>query len=412
MTAIVAVFYTIFYCNTLIEKGWKTIHVFLNTRHSADKQCIHNMLNLQIHNENTSQTTMTIALNTINIKPDFKLCSPAGHLTFALYSWSEHTDSTGIDCRLNIETSREVGHILATVADSESVWAGVERDVGDGVGPISVVLDVNLSLGAAVWDDLDGQFSGASVGTVHNELPCLPDLGTLQTWARAAHLRGHSDKRLHDKSSSIVTSTSSLQCYFPVTHIFHAHSNCNSTICQYLSVAYLGGVCGWVSCGCKGGSRNWSSIIGQFYLVWPRLPGDELHLAGLWAQPWLHLDQGLLTSILTSMLHNNINHVDIYYNSFFIAMHHTLLATGFPDGPVTLAPTLPWPPAPFDLTVTSWSLPTVISTITQSRESCRFKNTPMLQSQLVKKSTHDKQTHKFWLNIIQTAVQLRLCTVW
>lgn len=49
-------------------------------------------------------------------------------------------------------------------------------------------------------------------------------------------------------------------------------------------------------------------------------------------------------------------------------MRHTLLATGFPAGPVTLAATLPWPPAPFDLTVTSWSLPTVISAVTQTAE--------------------------------------------
>lgn len=74
----------------------------------------------------------------------------AGYFTFALHSWSEHTDSTGVDRRLHIEPSREVGHILATVADGESVRAGVERDVGDGVGPVSVVLDVNLGLRAAV----------------------------------------------------------------------------------------------------------------------------------------------------------------------------------------------------------------------------------------------------------------------
>lgn len=99
-------------------------------------------------------------------------------------------DPTGVYCRLHVEPSREVGHILATVADGESVRARVERDVCDGVSPVSVVLDVNLGLSAAVRDDLYGQVSWASVGTVHNELPFLPDLGTLQTGARAAYLRG------------------------------------------------------------------------------------------------------------------------------------------------------------------------------------------------------------------------------
>lgn len=98
-------------------------------------------------------------------------------------------DSTGVDCRLHSEPCGEVGHILATVADRKRVRARVERDVGDGVGPISVVLDMNLCLSAAVRDDLDGQLSRASVGTVYNKLPRLPNLGTLQAWARAAYLR-------------------------------------------------------------------------------------------------------------------------------------------------------------------------------------------------------------------------------
>ena len=48
---------------------------------------------------------------------------------------------------------------------------------------------------------------------------------------------------------------------------------------------YLGGVCGRVSRGAEGGSRDGSSVIGQLHLVGPRLPGDELQLLGLWAQP-------------------------------------------------------------------------------------------------------------------------------
>lgn len=122
--------------------------------------------------------------------------SISGYRTFALHSWSEHTDSAGVDGRLHVEPSGEVWHILATVADGECVRARVERDVGDGVGSVSVVLDVDLSLGAAVRDDLDGQLGRAGVGTVHDELPFLPDLGALQAWARAAYLRGGKGRRL------------------------------------------------------------------------------------------------------------------------------------------------------------------------------------------------------------------------
>lgn len=99
-------------------------------------------------------------------------------------------NSTGIHCRLHIKPSRKVGHILAAVADGESVRARVERDVCDGVGPITIILDVNLSLSTAVWDDLNGQVSWASIGTVHDELPFFPYLSTLQTWARASYLKG------------------------------------------------------------------------------------------------------------------------------------------------------------------------------------------------------------------------------
>lgn len=113
-----------------------------------------------------------------------KLC-----VTFALHAWSKHADAAGINCRLHSQPSGEVWHILAAVAYGERVRPGVEGDVGDGVGPVSVVLDVNLSLGAAVRDDLDGQLGGTGVGAVHDELPGLPDLGALQPWARATYLR-------------------------------------------------------------------------------------------------------------------------------------------------------------------------------------------------------------------------------
>lgn len=105
------------------------------------------------------------------------------YFTFAFHSWSEHQNTAGINGRLHVEPSREVGHILATIADGERVRAGVQRDVGNRVGSISVVLDVNLCLSAAVRYDLNSQLSRAGIGTVHNELPCLANLGTLQTWA-------------------------------------------------------------------------------------------------------------------------------------------------------------------------------------------------------------------------------------
>lgn len=97
-------------------------------------------------------------------------------------------NSAGVDRRLHGEPGGEVGHILATVADGERVGAGIQRDVGDGVGAVAVVLDVNLSLGAAVRDDLDGQVRWAGVGAVHDELSLLPDLGPLQTGTGAANL--------------------------------------------------------------------------------------------------------------------------------------------------------------------------------------------------------------------------------
>lgn len=116
------------------------------------------------------------------------------YLTFALHSWSKHVNSAGIDRRLHIEPGGEVGHILAPVADGEGVGAGIQGDVCDGVGPVTVVLDVNLGLGAAVRDDLDGQVRWAGVGAVHDELTLLPDLGPLKTGTGAADLRTQTEE--------------------------------------------------------------------------------------------------------------------------------------------------------------------------------------------------------------------------
>lgn len=111
-------------------------------------------------------------------------------------------DSTGVDRRLHGEPGGEVWHILATVADGECVGAGIQRDVGDGVGAVAVVLDVNLSLGAAVRDDLDGQVRWAGIGAVYDELSLLPDLGPLQTRTGAANLT--SKKKKKKKNSLLV----------------------------------------------------------------------------------------------------------------------------------------------------------------------------------------------------------------
>jgi len=109
-------------------------------------------------------------------------------VTFALNSRPEHADSAGVDGRLHVEASGEVGHILAPVADGECVGAGVQGGVGDGVGPVAVVLNVDLRFGAAVRDDLDGQLGGPRIGAVHDKLPRLPDLGALQAGAGTTHL--------------------------------------------------------------------------------------------------------------------------------------------------------------------------------------------------------------------------------
>lgn len=55
---------------------------------------------------------------------------------------------------------------------------------------------MNLSLSATVWDDLDGEVSWASIGTVDNELSLLSNLGTLQTGTRAANLKGATKQQI------------------------------------------------------------------------------------------------------------------------------------------------------------------------------------------------------------------------
>ena len=110
-------------------------------------------------------------------------------LTFALHSRSEHADSTGVDGRLHCEAGGEVGYILPPVADGEGVGAGVQGDVGDGVGSVSIILDVDLCLCPAVTDDLYGQLSWTCVGTVHHKLPIISHLGTLQPLAIKLQLK-------------------------------------------------------------------------------------------------------------------------------------------------------------------------------------------------------------------------------
>lgn len=127
-------------------------------------------------------------------------------VTFALHSRAKHTDSTGIDRRLHGELGREVWYILATVTNGERVGARVKRDVSDCVGPVSIVLDVDLGFRPAFRDDLNGQLGWTSVCTVHNELPLLPDLGTLQAWARAPDLKNNR-KKTSELTSDVVPET-------------------------------------------------------------------------------------------------------------------------------------------------------------------------------------------------------------
>lgn len=102
-------------------------------------------------------------------------------LTFAFDARAKDLDATGLHSRLHVELGGEVWHILATVADGDGVGTGIQGDVGDCVGAVAIVLDVNLGLCAVVRDDLDGQLSGTSVGAVHHELARLTHLGSLQT---------------------------------------------------------------------------------------------------------------------------------------------------------------------------------------------------------------------------------------
>lgn len=72
-----------------------------------------------------------------------------------------------------------------------------------------------------------------------------------------------------------------------------------SKYCLSVIVADLWRIWGRISCGGEGWSRDWHSIIGQFNLVWPRLPGDELHLTCFRAESWLNLKHRMWTENFT-----------------------------------------------------------------------------------------------------------------
>lgn len=101
------------------------------------------------------------------------------NITFAFHSRSKDFNTTGFHSRLHIEPGWEVWHILIAIADGESVGSRVKRDVGDGVSPISIVLNMDLCLGPIVRDDLDSQLSRTGIRAVNHKLPCLTNLGTL-----------------------------------------------------------------------------------------------------------------------------------------------------------------------------------------------------------------------------------------
>lgn len=119
----------------------------------------------------------------------YSKCIQIQYCTFAFNSRSKHFHTTGLYSWLNIESCREVWHILATIADCQSVGARVQRDVGDGVSSISIILDMDLCLGAIIRDDLYGQLSRASIGAVNYKLASLTNFGSFQTWSRATDLR-------------------------------------------------------------------------------------------------------------------------------------------------------------------------------------------------------------------------------
>lgn len=96
---------------------------------------------------------------------------------------------------------------MSSIFDDDGVHAVEPWDVGDGVGPITVVLDVDLGFGPGLGDDLDGEFGFSSFRAVHREVPVLVNITSLQTRAAGRHLAGvkhGSDRGLEGGSVDVL----------------------------------------------------------------------------------------------------------------------------------------------------------------------------------------------------------------
>lgn len=111
-------------------------------------------------------------------------------LTSGFNSWSIDFDSAGVYSWIHLQSGGELWHSVSSIFDGDGVHAVELGDVGDGVGPVTVVLDVNFSFGSGVRDDLDGELGFAGLGTVHQEGPGLIDFASLQTGSAGRHLVG------------------------------------------------------------------------------------------------------------------------------------------------------------------------------------------------------------------------------
>lgn len=79
---------------------------------------------------------------------------------------------------------------MSSIFDGDGVHAVELGDVGDGVGPVAVVLDMNFSFGSGVGDDLDGELGLSGFRAVHRKGSVLVDFRSLQARAAGRHLAG------------------------------------------------------------------------------------------------------------------------------------------------------------------------------------------------------------------------------
>lgn len=111
-------------------------------------------------------------------------------LTSGFHSWSVDLHPAGVDSRVHLQSGGELWHGVSSVLDGDGVHAVKPRDVGDGVGPVAVVLDVDFSFGSRVGADLDGELRLSGFRAVHCEGSILVDFPSLQTGPARRHLAG------------------------------------------------------------------------------------------------------------------------------------------------------------------------------------------------------------------------------